>query len=42
MPTTRISINRAAVLMLGAGVVDDEHLEKWFEFLRRCGGFEVW
>ena len=22
--------------------VDDEHLKKWVEFLRHCGGFEVW
>jgi hypothetical protein len=39
---TRISINRAPVLTLGAEVVDDEHLRKWIEFLRHCGGFEVW
>jgi hypothetical protein len=22
--------------------VDDEHLKEWVEFLRHCGGFEVW
>lgn len=22
--------------------VDDEHLKEWVEFLRNCGGFEVW
>jgi hypothetical protein len=22
--------------------VDDEHLKQWIEFLRHCGGFEVW
>ena len=22
--------------------VDDEHLKLWVEFLRHCGGFEVW
>lgn len=22
--------------------VDDEHLKQWVEFLRHCGGFEVW
>lgn len=22
--------------------VDDDHLKKWVEFLRHCGGFEVW
>jgi hypothetical protein len=22
--------------------VSDEHLNKWIEFLRHCGGFEVW
>lgn len=22
--------------------VDDEHLKEWIEFLRHCGGFEVW
>lgn len=22
--------------------VDDEHLNRWVEFLRNCGGFEVW
>jgi hypothetical protein len=23
-------------------LVDDEHLKQWIEFLRHCGGFEVW
>ena len=22
--------------------VEDEHLKEWIEFLRHCGGFEVW
>jgi hypothetical protein len=22
--------------------VSDEHLKEWIEFLRHCGGFEVW
>ena len=22
--------------------VEDEHLKEWIEFLRYCGGFEVW
>ena len=22
--------------------VDDDHLKEWIEFLRHCGGFEVW
>ncbi len=22
--------------------VNDEHLKEWIEFLRHCGGFEVW
>ena len=22
--------------------VDDDHLKEWIEFLRNCGGFEVW
>jgi hypothetical protein len=22
--------------------VDEEHLKQWIEFLRHCGGFEVW
>lgn len=22
--------------------VDDDHLKQWVEFLRHCGGFEVW
>jgi len=23
-------------------IVDDDHLKEWIEFLRHCGGFEVW
>ena len=22
--------------------VEDDHLKEWIEFLRHCGGFEVW
>ena len=29
-------------LVRGAYEVSDEQLKKWIEFLRCCGGFEVW
>ena len=39
--TTLESKDRDRLLFAPFGV-SDEHLKEWIEFLRHCGGFEVW